>query len=336
VTDATSDGPVSLRLSVTDRCQLRCLYCMPPEGVQRSPRDKILRFEEIVRFVAALQRRVGLTKVRITGGEPLSRRGIVRLVEMLAAMGIADLAMTTNGQSLAESARDLKRAGLNRVNVSLDSLRAEVFRTITRCGELSRTLAGIDAALSAGLRPVKINVTVLRNVNTDELGQLVRFGLESGCEVRFIELMPIGPVAEGSSPQAPGGNFAKWFVSATEVLVHLAESFELRPLPRKEGSSSRPYAARAHGGVGGSGREGLISVIPSLTEPFCADCRRLRLTASGKLLGCLAREEGLDIRSLLREGGDERVLVRAATVAMSLKNAERDFQRQTAMFRIGG
>ena len=317
-------SPLALRISVTDRCQLRCLYCMPPEGLPKAPCKDILRYEEILRFVRAMNRHWGLSKVHVTGREPLVRRGIVDFIAMLAGEGIADLAMTTNGLALAESAGPLKRAGLKRVNVSLDSLRSDTFATLTRGGDLRAALAGIDAARREGLSPVKVNVTVLRGINSDELVNIARFGLERSCQVRFIELMPVGTCVQTN------GRHEAWFVPADEVLRVLAGEFDLTPMPRPEGGSTRPYRAR-----GRAGAEGIIGVIPSLSQPFCGDCRRLRLTASGRLLGCLAREEGPNIRPMLA-GADDAPLIAATEAAMGLKRRDRRFDRQQAMVKIGG
>ncbi len=320
----TQPRPLSLRISVTDRCQLCCRYCVPSGGVSCVERDDMLSFEEIVRFVRILKRHFSLSKVRLTGGEPLLRPGIVDLVGMLADEGIADLALTTNAQRLAGRARELKRAGLGRVNVSLDTLDPDTFRWLTRGGELGPTLDGIDAALEAGLRPVRLNVVVLRGVNDHELANLVMLGSECGCEVRFLELMPIGEAANYSE---------RWFVPAAEVHEKLSPEFTLRPLPVVRGSTSREYLAR-----NGNGCEGVIGFISSRTGPFCRSCRRLRLTATGRLLGCLARGEGPDLRPLLHGEGSavERQLAEAVEGALQLKRRTRRFARQETMVKVGG
>ncbi|NIA06611.1 MAG: GTP 3',8-cyclase MoaA [Actinobacteria bacterium] len=319
-----NNGPIALRISVTDRCQLRCLYCMGPEGVHKVTHREILSFEEIVRFVRALKVHFGLSKVRITGGEPLVRPGITKLVEMLTGEGIPDLALTTNGQQLGRMAAQLKQAGLQRINMSLDSLHADTYRRLTRGGELQCSLDGLEAALHYGLAPVKLNTIVLRGINSAELTDMVRFGLEHGCEVRFLELMPIGPAADYSDD---------WFVSSAEVLAKLAEDFELTPSDVQPGSSSRNYLAKD-----GQGRTGIVGIISSRTDAFCGQCRRLRLTATGKLVGCLARPEGYNVRSLLQADHDldSSQLLEAIRRALDLKQKERCFSRTTLMVETGG
>ena len=316
--------PVSLRVSVTDRCDLRCTYCLPPDGAPLATHDDVLRLEEIVAFVGIAERRFGLTKVHLTGGEPLVRRGIVDLVRMLADAGAADLAMTTNGLRLREMALALRQAGLRRVNVSLDTLDAETFRTLTRGGDLALVLDGIAAAGLVGLDPIKFNTVVLRRTNDHEVVSIARFALDRGCAVRFLELMPIG-VAQGG--------YRERFVSSAEVRAQVASAFELRSLPPVPGGSSRDYRA-----VDADGREGVVGFISPCTEPFCASCRRLRLTATGRLLGCLARAEGPQVRSLLRDGAPdaEDRLVEAIEEALRLKRYDRRFDEQRLMGRVGG
>jgi len=322
--NARNNEPISLRISVTDRCQLRCIYCMGPEGVTKLAHQEILSFEEIIRFVRAMKRHFGLSKIRITGGEPLVRPDITKLVEMLTREGVPDLALTTNAQLLASMASQLKRAGLQRINISLDSLKADTYRRLTRGGELQSSLEGLAAALHHGFAPVKINTIALRSINCDELVDIARFGLERGCEVRFLELMPIGPAAERS---------ADWFVSSTEVLDTLAESFDLQPTPVQLGSSSRNYLAKDR-----RGQTGIIGLISSRTAAFCEKCRRLRLTSTGKLIGCLARPEGSHIRAFLQSDhdADSPQLLEAIRRALSLKQKPRRFSRTTLMVETGG
>ncbi len=320
---APTPSTLALRISVTDKCQLRCIYCLPPEGVELLPHDDVLRFEEIVRFARAMTGAYDAVKVRLTGGEPLIRRDVVELVRMLAEIGPADLALTTNGQRLAEMADGLKRAGLRRVNVSLDSLREDTYAQFTRNGELSRTLAGIDAAVAAGLMPVKLNTNVARGVNSDEVGDLVRFAMDRGCEIRFLEMMPIGPAAELSR---------QWFVPSAEVLAALAEDFTVESAPTSRGSAARNYTV-----TDADGRTGTIGVISSCSEPFCAECDRLRLTSAGELIGCLALGKGVDIRPLLRGGeADEAKLQAAAATALGSKRDDLDFPTHRNMAGVGG
>jgi len=316
--------PISLRISITERCQLHCLYCAPPSGVEELSPPEVLSFEEMLRFVLVVRRRFGVSKVHITGGEPLLRPGVTDFVAMVVRENIADLALTTNGQLLGPMAANLKRAGLRRVNISLDSLNAETFRWLTRGGELRHTLAGIEAALHCGLAPVKLNVTVLRNVNSHEVVDIARFGLERGCQVRFLELMPIGPAAE---------RFWDFFVPSAEVLTKLGEAFDLSPAPPPSSSSSWDHPARDR-----RGRKGIIGFISSQTAPFCRNCRRLRLTAAGQLIGCLARGEGPNIRPLLRDDDscDREPLVEAIHNTLRLKRNAGRFSTRELMARVGG
>ncbi|MEE9455519.1 MAG: GTP 3',8-cyclase MoaA [bacterium] len=324
MTATGAPAPLSLRVSVTDRCSLRCRYCVPPEGHRRlSPRD-ILSFEEIVRLVQILKSYLSLTKIHLTGGEPLVRRNVEVLVEKLAAENLPDLALTTNGQHLLSAASRLWRAGLRRLNVSLDSLNPRTYRELTNGGELKPVLAGIEEALRLGFAPFKLNVVVLRGINDGEIEALARFGLKRGCTVRFLELMPIGP-------HAP--RFQEWFVSSAEVSEKLAAAFELRPRAARAGGSSREYEARD-----GRGVEGVIGFISSHTEPFCEGCSRLRVTATGNLLGCLGREESVNLRPLLRENSpaDSREVLKAVEFALRLKQKRRHFDQQSPMVAFGG
>jgi len=317
-------GPLALRVSVTDRCQCRCVYCTPVEGVKLFAHEQILRHEEIVAVVRVLGRHFGLSKVRVTGGEPLVRRGVVDLVALLAAEAVGELAMTTNGFRLPELAGALKRAGLQRVNISIDSLDAACYRELTRGGDLSAALAGIDAAVAAGLSPVKLNATLLRGVNDSEAAALAEFAMARGLTMRFIELMPIGEAR---------GRFDEWFVPARETLDRLRERFELTALPRRGGSASREFRIAAR-----DGRTGTVGVISSASEPFCDDCARLRLTATGELIGCLARREGVPIAPLLRRDGgpDEPAIAAAARAVLAAKRTTCDFRNDRNMVQVGG
>ena len=322
--ESEQHGPVCLRISITDRCQHRCVYCMGSGGVEKFTHQDILSFTEIVRFVQVLKDHFGLGTVRITGGEPLIRRGVVELVRMLAEQSLSELTLTTNGQSLAAMAGELRRAGLNRVNISLDSLNADTYRRLTRGGELSRTLEGLTVALDSDLTPVKLNAVVLKGINSDEVVDMARFAIERGCEVRFLELMPIGPAGE---------HFSDWFFSSQEVLDELGKAFELEVSKTKFGSSSRGYLVKDS-----QGRRGSIGLISSGSSPFCKQCRRLRLTSTGKLIGCLARPEGPNIRHLLQgtDKGDESRLVEIISDVLGIKGERRLFSRTDSMVRIGG
>jgi len=323
-----AESPVSLRVSVTDRCPYRCLYCMPAGGLPLFTHADILRYEEIIRVVRALKDLVGLTKVHVTGGEPLARRNVVDLVAMLATEGVEDLAMTTNGALLAEMAAGLKAAGLHRINVSLDSLDAETFRRITRGGELARTLAGIEAAAACGLAPVKLNATLLRGINDAEVVALTKFAIAHGMTMRFIELMPIGEAA---------GRFDEWFVPSQETLDRLGEEFTLAPLPRRPGSSSRDCRLAP-----ATGETGVVGLISPTSQPFCSDCRRLRLTATGELIGCLARDGTESIVPILRSDPplDDRRFAQEVLdkvrAAMRHKRRAADFSSVRNMGKVGG
>jgi cyclic pyranopterin phosphate synthase len=292
--DAHARRVRDLRVSITDRCNFRCTYCMPSEGMDWLPRDQLLTYEEIARIARVCVDRFGFESIRLTGGEPLIRAHIVRLVELLAPLGV-DLALTTNGVKLPEAAHDLAAAGLKRVNVSLDSLRRDVFLALTRRDELDRVLAGIDAALDAGMRPVKVNCVVMRGVNDTEVVDLAAFGREKGVGMRFIEFMPLDADEAWSREKV---------VPAAEILERIAAVFPLEEAPTVEvdvetpGGHVEPAARyRYRDGVGD------VGVIASVTEPFCDNCDRVRLTAEGKLRTCLFALDETDLRSLLRGPG---------------------------------
>ena len=315
---------LSLRISVTDRCQLRCSYCMPPEGVPKKDCHEILTFEEIVRFVRLLKPGFGISKVHITGGEPLVRPGLTELIRLLACEDIADLTLTTNGQKLAQLASHLKRAGLHRVNISLDSLNDRTFQKLTGGGRLQRSLEGIKAALSNGLRPLKINMVVLRGINDHEVAALASFGLELGCQVRFLELMPIGCAKE---------MFDDLFVPAWEVREHLESSFTLTAIASQLGQSSRNFQASDH-----LGRKGIIGFISPATQPFCQGCRRMRLTSTGQLISCLAKGCGPSIRNLLQDETPTAIrdLQRVVGQLLQQKRSDRKFHTHSPMVGVGG
>ena len=291
--DAHARRVRDLRISITDRCNFRCTYCMPVEGMPWLPREQLLSYEEIARIARVCVERFGFESIRLTGGEPLVRAHIVRLVEQLSALGV-DLALTTNGVKLPELAHDLVAAGLTRVNVSLDSLRREVFLALTRRDELDRVLAGIDAALEAGLSPVKVNCVVMRGVNDDEVVDLAAFGRAKGVGVRFIEFMPLDADEAWSAEKV---------VPAREILERIDAVFPLVAEAEREldvetpGGHVEPAARYAY-------RDGIgdVGVIASVTEPFCENCDRIRLTAEGKLRTCLFALDELDLRALVREG----------------------------------
>jgi cyclic pyranopterin phosphate synthase len=295
VLDAVARPLHSLRLSVTDRCNLRCQYCMPEPDYVWLPRADLLTFEEMDRLVDQFLA-LGVDRVRLTGGEPLLRRDLPRLVERLARKpGLADLALTTNGVRLAPLAQSLRDAGLHRITVSLDTLRPDRFTTLTRSSDFAAVLDGIDAArlLFGGL---KIDTVVLAGTNDDELVDLVRFGVQMNAEVRFIEYMDVG----GATQWTPAG-----VVSRAEILERLAGA--LGPVTPAEAPSSAP--ARRYRLANGA----IVGIIASTTEPFCADCDRVRVTADGQMLTCLYATAGVDLRAPLRDGSsDEAVRARIA------------------------
>jgi cyclic pyranopterin phosphate synthase len=283
--------PISyLRVSVTDRCNLRCAYCMPPEGIPLRSHSEILRYEEIEIVVRAAAD-LGITKVRLTGGEPLVRPGVVDLVRLLSAVpGVDDLSMTSNGTLLSSYARELAAAGLMRINVSLDTLQPRRFRSITRRGGLREALAGISAAQTAGLTPVKINVVVMAGINDDEVLDFARRTIDEGWHVRFIELMPIGEWCR------LGDAWCDLVVPASQVREQIEAT--LGPL--------EPVAGAMGGGPARYYRlpsaAGTVGFITPVSDHFCTRCNRLRLTADGQLRLCLLSDVELDLRTPLRQG----------------------------------
>ncbi len=291
----TCHRPISyLRISVTDRCNLRCIYCMPPEGVEWRPHEQVLRYEEIELVVQAAAE-LGISKVRLTGGEPLVRLGIAELVRMLARIpGIDDLAMTTNGILLSRHAAELAEVGLQRVNVSLDTLQPARFHNITRLGRLEDVLDGIEAARKAGLEPIKINTVVIRGMNDDEVVDFARKTMEVEWNVRFIEMMPVG-----------NGVAADWrerVVTAVEIREKIETVLgALEPASVSAGNGPARYYRLP-------GASGTLGFITPISEHFCSRCNRLRLTADGQLRPCLLSDREIDLRAPLRQGaGVERI-----------------------------
>jgi len=281
-----------LRISITDRCNFRCTYCMPAEGMRWLPREEVLTYEEQAQVVRVCVERYGFESVRITGGEPTVRAHLPRLIEQLAPLGI-DIAMTTNGVKLPEMAHDLAAAGLRRINVSLDSLRPEVFRELTRRDDLHQVIAGIDAALDAGLDPVKVNCVVMRGVNDGEVVDLAGFARDRGIGLRFIEFMPL---------DADGMWQAERVVPAQEILERIHAVFPLEGLPVPGARHEHVEPAERFRYADGIGD---VGVIASVTEPFCDHCDRIRLTAEGKLRTCLFALEEFDLREILRRDAPE-------------------------------
>jgi cyclic pyranopterin phosphate synthase len=287
-----------LRISVTDRCNLRCTYCMPEQGMTFLPRSALLTFEEIER-VAAVARDLGVTSIRLTGGEPLVRPGLAGLVARLSSLGLVDLAVTTNGMLLAPVVAALAAAGLARVNISCDSLRRERFGSIRRRGDLPTVLAAMDAAEAAGLPPVKVNVVLLRGRNDDEILDFASFARATGRIVRFIEFMPL---------DADGAWDRSQLVPGEEVYRRIAAKWPLEPVADPDGVAPAERFRFRDGG-------GEIGLISSVTQPFCGTCNRLRLTADGAIRNCLFSDDELSVAGLLRGGGTD------AEVALALRRA---------------
>ncbi len=311
-----------LRVSVTDRCNLRCIYCMPPEGVPRMLHDELLSYEEI-QVVAQAAAELGFHKIRLTGGEPLVRAELPELVQMLSRIGgITELSLTTNGILLKEYARDLKKAGLCRVNVSLDTLKADRFHSITRLGKLEAVLEGIEAARQTGFEPVKINVVVMRGINDDEILDFARMTYEDGWHVRYIELMPFKGVAE--------------FVPSDELRLRIGALGKLEPCLPAGGNGPATYYRLP-------GARGTIGFIRPLTEAdFCSRCNRLRLTPEGKLRPCLLGEDEIDLKTPLRNNASKEevkalILKAVASKPRSHRLRERDVAPvNRKMSQIGG
>ncbi len=317
----------NLRISVTDRCNIRCFYCMPAENVEFMPRADLLSFEEIERFVR-LMVPLGVDKLRLTGGEPLVRRDLPVLVEKLASIdGIRDVGLTTNGILLAEQAESLYGAGLRRLNVSLDALDADKFREITRRDGYEKVIAGIHAAQDAGFDPVKINAVAIRGITESELVGFGHFARETGCEVRFIEYMPLDADAAWERDKV---------LFAEEIIDTLSQ--EIRPLVPLATQDSRAPAT-AYEFDDGIGRIGLIA---SVSRPFCMSCNRFRLTADGKLRNCLFSLEETDIKSLLRGHAPDGDIIQAVRGSIAAKkegheiNTARFIQPARPMHSIGG
>lgn len=314
-----------MRISVTDRCNIRCVYCMP-ESVRFMPRTELLSFEEIVRVVRATVP-LGIDKVRLTGGEPLVRKDIPKLVEMLVAVpGVKDVGLTTNGILLASLAKPLYESGLRRINVSLDTMDPAKFRELTRREGFEQVIEGILAAKAAGFDPVKINAVALKGMNDGDLVPLARFARERGLEMRFIEYMPL---------DAGAWERGKVLLAA-EMLEKLAEAFgPLIPAPDQDPRAPAVDFDYADG-------KGRVGMIASVSRPFCRSCNRLRLTADGKLRNCLFSLEETDLRSLLRSNASDPDLARAAYSCVAAKwegheiNTARFIQPERLMHSIGG
>ncbi len=322
-----------LRVSLTDRCNLRCSYCMPAEGLAWLPKPTLLTDDEVVRLISIAVGLLGVTDVRFTGGEPLLRPGLTDIVSRAAALTPRPkLALTTNGIGLDRLAAGLRTAGLDRVNVSLDTLQPERFAELTRRDRIDDVLAGLQAADAAGLRPVKINAVLMRGVNDDEAADLLRFALRHGYELRFIEQMPLDAQHAWNRGE---------MVTAQEILEQLRAEFVLEPDPRHRGAApAETWVLGGHTTM--DGRPVRVGVIASVSQPFCGACDRTRLTADGQVRNCLFGQEETDLRGLLRYGADDETVAQAWRGAMWAKRAghgideESFLQPARPMSAIGG
>jgi len=295
-----------LRLSVTDRCDFRCVYCMS-EQMQFLPRDQVLSLEEMLRLAQVFVS-LGVRKIRLTGGEPLVRRNLLWLLERLGELPI-ELVMTSNGSQLVRYADALVAAGVQRLNISLDSLDPERFRCLTRTGHLTQVLAGIDAACAAGFTRIKLNTVVLKGRNDDEVPALVEYARDRGLDISFIEEMPLGRISEHGR--------AETFCASEELRQRLSRHYQLLPTAERSGGPSRYYRM--------PDSDTRIGFISPHSHNFCADCNRVRLTAEGRLLLCLGNEHSLDLRALLRAGAEDSELENAIRAAMDLKPERHHF-----------
>ena len=293
-----------LRVSLTDRCNLRCSYCMPAEGLDWLPDESVLTDDEVVRLVRIGVELLGVREVRFTGGEPLVRRGLVDIVRRTSELGV-ETSLTTNALGLARTAHALAAAGLDRVNVSLDSIRRESFKQITRRDRLSDVLAGLAAAREAGLGPVKVNAVLMRGINDAEAPELLRWAIAEGYQLRFIEQMPL---------DAQHGWSREGMITADEIFARLETEFSLTPAAEPRGSAPAELFLV-------DGGPATVGVIASVTRPFCGDCDRVRLTADGQVRNCLFAREESDLRTALRAGASDEDVADRWVAAMAGKRA---------------
>jgi cyclic pyranopterin phosphate synthase len=319
-----------LRISVTDRCNFRCTYCMPAEGMTWLDRSEVLTYEEIERVARICVEKFGVDSLRLTGGEPTVRAHLPQLIAKLAALRLPngtkpDIALTTNGATLRNIALELRNAGLDRINVSLDSLKPERFFAMTRRDELHNVLAGIAEAQLAGFSPMKVNAVVERGANDDEILDLVRYGRDNNVEVRFIEFMPLDATNEWERNKV---------VSQDEIVATIAAEFPLELMPARGAAPADRW--RFLDG------KGTVGVIPSVTHPFCGDCDRVRLTSDGQFRTCLFATDESDIRSLLRNGGTDEEIAELIQIAVGAKWAGHQINQvnfirpNRSMSQIGG
>ena len=319
-----------LRISVTDRCNFRCTYCMPAEGMTWLDRSEVLTYEEIERVARICVEKFEVDSLRLTGGEPTVRAHLPQLIAKLAALRLPngrkpDIALTTNGATLRNIALELRNAGLDRINVSMDSLKPERFFAMTRRDELHNVLAGIAEAQIAGFSPMKVNAVVERGANDDEILDLVRYGRDNNVEVRFIEFMPLDATNEWERNKV---------VSQDEIVAAIAAEFPLELMPARGAAPADRW--RFLDG------KGTVGVIPSVTHPFCGDCDRVRLTSDGQFRTCLFATDESDIRSLLRNGGTDAEIAELIQVAVGAKWAGHQINQvnfirpNRSMSQIGG
>lgn len=298
-----------VRMSVTDRCDFRCVYCMSEEMVF-VPRSQLLTLEEMARVGRAFVS-LGVHKIRLTGGEPLARRNVIQLFDDLGQLdGLRDFTVTTNGSQLSRYAKQLKQSGVTRINVSLDTLREERFKALTRTGRLQQTLDGIDAAIAEGFDRIKLNAVILKNRNHDEILDLVDYARDKGIDISFIEEMPLGDISEHDRAEA--------YYSSDQILRDIRARHDIEPVVDRTGGPSRYYAAADN-----AMRVGFISPH---SHNFCSDCNRVRVTAEGMLLLCLGQEHSVDLRRILRANPlDDQPLIDAIVNAMSIKPEGHEF-----------
>ncbi len=317
----TFNRPVKdLRISVTDRCNFRCTYCMPFDEYTWINKKEILSFEEIARL-AKLFVQLGVDKIRLTGGEPLVRQDLEKLINKLSPLnGLNDLSLTTNGSLLADKAPALKAAGLKRINVSIDTLNPEKFKQMTKRGDLAKVLDGIFVAKSNGMHPIKINAVIERGVNDDDIIELVEFSRENGFAIRFIEYMDVGNSNNWASQK---------MVSKKEIIETINGHFPLREVGRNGGTAPSVDYQFTDG-------RGDIGVIASVTEPFCSSCTRARLTADGKLVTCLFSQTGHDLKSLLRDGSTDEDILEVIVSAWRKRRDRYSDERLEALLSSNG
>ena len=326
-----------LRISITDRCNFRCTYCMPEEGMKWLPREEVLTYEELARVASICVGHFGVDGIRLTGGEPTMRAHLPILVQKLAVLQVPadasspragkpiDLAITTNGATLRLIAQELRNAGLARINISLDTLKKDRFFEMTRRDELEHVLDGIDAAIDAGFSPVKINAVVQRGINDDEIVDLATFGRDKGIEVRFIEFMPLDASGTWENAQV---------FSQEEIVAAISKVYPLELMPARGAAPADRW--RYLDG------KGTVGVIPTVTKPFCGDCERVRLTADGQFRTCLFATNEFDLRVMLRNGADDDAIAAEIQRAVGTKWAGHNIGNVTfvrprrSMSQIGG